>query len=248
MPPTDKRSPEPDAPAGAPPLVAMPPELLAELLGLVRSRAESDGASPVTERMLTALEGIAAGNKRLGEEFARTVRRSNAQASGFTVFAYDRRCDYCTKKQRHPVVDETGAVVLNAEGPYAHPKPKLVHKVFVCGGPQTEESLTPLEIELFNQFTHSKTAHNGAYTAMLRRDGTSSVLTIDFPAKSLDNLQDLPRSLAELLAELLYGDEATDAQDLVGEVMRLKKRLAELESVSVRTAPPTVDAPAAAAV
>lgn len=246
MPPTEKRAPEPDATPGTPPLMAMPPELLAELLSLVRTRAEGE-PSPVTERMLSALEGIAQGNKRLGEEFARTVRRSNAQASGVTVFAFDKRCAYCTTKQRHPVVDETGAVVPNAEGSYAHPKPKLVHKVFVCGGPQTEESLTPLEIELFNSFTRSSTAHGGAYTAMLRRDGTSSVLTIDFPAKSLDNLQDLPRTLAELLAELLYGDEATDAQDLVGEVMRLKKRLAELESITVASVTPAAPPPVAAA-
>lgn len=221
-----------------PALVGIPPELLAELMGLVRSR-QSD-SSPSHERMLTALEGIAKGNQKLGEEFARTVRRSNATHSGISTFTFDKRCEYCRKQQPHPVLDADGQVVAGQLGPLAHPKPKLIHKVTVCGGPQHEESLTPLEIELFNQFTHSVTAHSGSWTAMLRRDGTTSVLSIDFPAKTLDHMQDLPRTLAELLGELLFGDEATDATDLVGEVMKLKKQLAEMVAQTKAPAPTPV--------
>lgn len=234
--PADKRPPADPSPTQlAPALVAMPPELLAEMMSLIRTRAEAE-PSPVTERMLAALEGLAAGNKRLGDEFARTVRRSNAQATGLSVFAYDKRCEFCRAKKPHPRLDDDGNVIPNVDGPLFHPKPQLVHKVFICGGPQHVEMLTPLEIELLNSFTRSVTAHNGSWVAMLRRDGNTSVLTIDFPAKSIDDLQVLPRTLAELLAELLYGEEATDAMDLVGEVMRLKKRLAELETVKVTPA------------
>jgi hypothetical protein len=230
-------APSESAPSPAVPAVTLSSEMFAELMGLVRGRAESE-PSPVTERMLTALEGLAKGNQRLGEEFARTVRRSNAQSPGLSVFTYDKRCEHCRTKTPHPALDADGQVVPGATGPLAHPKPRLIHKVLVCGGPQQEDALTPLEIELFNQFTKSVTAHNGNWVAMLRRDGTTSVLTIDFPAKTLDHLQDLPRTMAELLAELLYGEEATDAMDLVGEVMRLKKRLAELETVTVTTKAP----------
>lgn len=242
----EKRPTEPTTPP-PPALVGMPPELLAELMALIRTRGQAD-ASPTTERMLTALEGIAKGNQRLGEEFARTVRRSNAQASGVSVFAFDKRCEFCRTKKPHPVIDADGQVVAGAVGSLAHPKTKLIHKVFLCGGPQHEDSLTPLEIELFNQFTRSTSAHDGSWVAMLRRDGTSSVLTIDFPAKTLDHLQDLPRSLAELLGELLFGDEATDAMDLVGEVMRLKKRIAEMESITVTAKAPAPAEPVAAGV
>jgi hypothetical protein len=226
-----KRAPT-ESPAAAAPLVGLPAELVTELLGLIRDRARAD-ASPASERMLGALESLAKGNAKLGEEFARTVRRSNAQSPGLSVFTYDKRCEFCKTHTPHPLRDGDGQVIPHGVGPLAHPKPALVHRVIVCGGPQHVESLTPLEIELFNSFTHSVTAHQGTWTAMLKRDGTTSTLAIDFPAKTLDHLQDLPRTLAELLGELLFGDEATDATDLVGEVMRLKKRLAELETVRV---------------
>lgn len=220
------------------PLIGMPQELVTELLGLIRARTDAEQGSASSERLLVALEGMAQGNKRLGEEFARTVRRANATASGLTTFAYDKRCPHCKAVTPHPVVDEHGQVVPGKVGELAHPKAKLKHKVLLCGGPQTEDILTPLEIELFNSFTHSTTAHNGTWTAMLKQDGNTTVLSVDFPAKTLDQLAELPRSLAELLGELLYGDEATDATDLVGEVMRLKKRLAEMEALTVSTTPP----------
>lgn len=238
---TSKR-PAPPADA-APPLIGLPTELVTELLGLIRTRAAGD-PSPASDRMLTALESLARGNQKLGEEIGRTVRRSNATSPGLSVFTYDKRCEYCRTRTPHPLLDGEGHVIPNGVGPLAHPKPALIHRVMVCGGPMHTESLTPLEIELFNSFTRSVTAHNGTWVAMLRRDGNSSTLTIDFPAKTLDHLQDLPRTLAELLGELLFGDEATDATDLVGEVMRLKKRLAELETVVVVPAA----APAVAAV
>lgn len=225
------------------PLIGMPQELVTELLGLIRTKSESE-ASPTSERLLQALEGMAQGNKRLGEEFARTVRRANATSSGLTTFAYDKRCPHCKAVTPHPALDADGQVIPGQVGPLAHPKARLTHRVVLCGGPQTEDILTPLEIELFNSFTRSTTAHNGQWTAILKQDGNSSVLAVDFPAKTLDQLAELPRSLAELLGELLYGDEATDATDMVGEMMRLKKRIAELESVTVGT---TAPAPLAAA-
>lgn len=235
MAPEKTAAPKTDSTPGNPPLVAMPAELVSELLTMIRSRA-SDDPSPVMERLLVALEQQGQASKRLGEEFARTVRRSNAVAPNLSVFTYDKRCEYCTKKKPHPVYDGDGNLVAGAEGDLAHPKPRLKHQVFICGGKQLEDSLTPLEIELLNSFDKSLSAKGGRWTAMVRRDGNRSILTIDFPARTIDELQDLPRSLPELLSELLYGEEATDAMDLVAEVVRLKKRLAELESQTNTTA------------
>ncbi len=217
-------------------LVGMPPELLSELIQTLKSRRESEHDNPIMERMLLALEAQAAASKRLGDEFARTVRRSNATHPNMSVFTFDKRCKWCRDGEPHPVLDKNGVVVPGVVGPLAHPKPKLKFETYVCGGKQFEDSLTPLELDLFNQFESSRTARGGTWSAVIKRDGTTAKLFINFPSRTLDELQDLPRTLPEVLNELLFGEEAVDAHDMIGEMLAMKKRIKELEAAATASA------------
>ncbi len=125
-------------------------------------------------------------------------------------------------KGRHP---ENGLI--------GHPRTKLKYRTFFCGSLEREDALSPLEIELYNTFTVSRTARKGTWTATLDVDGSAEVLKIDCPFQGLDargNLPDLPA----ILFELLYsGENAVTAQNQVGMLLELQKRIKELESAQV---------------
>lgn len=165
------------------------------------------------ELMKAAVDGM----KGLRDEVERTVRRSNASHPGISVFSYP-------------------------EGDVKRPKPKLKYEVYFCGGKQREDQLKPREIDLFNQFTGSKEARDGAWTARLERDGNKKKLFIDVPAKTIDHLSSLPQELSYILTELLYGADVVDPLKQMDRIHELEARLAQLEKNAPKLVDPGVPA------
>lgn len=126
------------------------------------------------------------------------------------------------ENERHPDVS-----AFNPKGERDNPRPKLAHKVLFCGMELDEEELTLGEIELFNKFTHSCVARNGAWKADLKPSvkGGKSELTIAIPVATSDDRMDLPNGISLILSELLGGEKAVDPASLAERVAELEKEL-----------------------
>lgn len=135
------------------------------------------------------------------------------------ALAEDRRV-----RPRENATDPGLSVFSHPEGERQHPKPRLRRATYWPRGvKQTEDLLTPEEIEAFNAFDHNCTARDGAWTATITRSGTTEVLEIDAPVKTPDDRMNLPNGLLLILRELREGPEAVD-------VVRMAARLARLEA------------------
>ena len=121
-----------------------------------------------------------------------------------------------------------GVSSFNPLGERDHPRPKLIHAVLFCGMQLDEDELTLGEIELFNKFTHSCVARNGAWKADLKpgAKGGKSELTIAIPVSTTDDRMDLPNGISLILTELLGGEKAADPATLAQRVAELEKLLA----------------------
>jgi hypothetical protein len=114
------------------------------------------------------------------------------------------------------------------EGELVKPKAKLARPTFFCGGREREDTLTPHEIDLYNQFAGTRSSRNGTWTAEVRQNGSAQELYVNVPAKSVDERMGLP-PLSLILFELLQGQAAADPT-------RLAERVAELEAKLAKSA------------
>lgn len=212
-----------------PDMVGMPLELLQELIAGLRAGRQAPGGedNPALQAAIRAIEAQAATTEKLAEEFKRTVRRSNETHTGISAFTFDFRCEICKDVARGSRTathrDELGEPLGQA-----HPKPALRYETFFCGGRQREDQLTPLEIELFNAFEASRESRDGAWQAILSRDGLKKRLAVNVPAAYLDDMMSLP-PLTQILSELLYGSEIANPDLAMARILELEKKIAELE-------------------
>jgi hypothetical protein len=125
--------------------------------------------------------------------------------------------------ENHPDVSD-----YNPNGERDHPRPKLLHKVFFSGMELEQDELKLGEIELFNKFTHSCVARNGAWKADLRPGlkGGKGELHISIPVATTDDRMELPNGMSLILTELLGGAKAADPASLAERVAELEKQLA----------------------
>ena len=112
------------------------------------------------------------------------------------------------------------------EGNLKRPKPSLRRLTFHCRVKQNEDLLTPEEIEAFNAFTVNCTARDGAWTAVIEKNGTTERLLIDHPAKTPDDRMNLPNGLLLILQELREGPESVDIGSMATRIARLEAQLA----------------------
>lgn len=203
----------------APTVIQMPVEMFQQLLASLPK--PGDGASAELTAAIRGIEATAKATALLQSEVQRTVRRSNAHHPNKSAFTFDPRCETCKSGAIH---EETGDL--------GHPKAKLRHKTYFCYGLQREDQLTPVEIELFNQFTESKEARDGAWTATIERGSSASqrALHVNVPAKSIDDLASLPPALTQILVELLYGQTVSDPVLSMERIRDLERRLSEMEA------------------
>ncbi len=167
-----------------------------QLMELVKAATAGGSKSAEFELATTAL-------KELSSQVKRTVRQSNAEYPGISVFS-------------HP------------EGELAHPKDRLKYQTYCVGQKQSEEQLTPQEIDLFNAFTSSKEVPSKRWKAELTQNGSATRLSVTFPARTNDDLATLP-PLTQILAELLYGSEVADPVLGMQRLAEAEKRIRELQ-------------------
>lgn len=196
------------------PLSGLSPEHLAALAQVFQA-ANNQGDKH--GELIAAITKLAESSQQIAVETKRQTRFQNAEATGLSPFDYDSRCEQCR------------TVTPHADGRLPHPKPALKYRTFFCFNKQTAESLTPLEVELFNSFTESRTARHGTWKADLGRDGNIDALSIEVPFVGGDNRGSLP-SLAQILTELLTGEPVPDAVNLVAELAALRQKVAELDA------------------
>ena len=117
------------------------------------------------------------------------------------------------------------------EGEEARPKAKLRRETFFCGVKQSDEQLTPLEIDLFNAISESKSARKGLWTANCEvpTNGSRGRLIVNIPASSADDLTGV-YALPSILTELATGQDATDVGKLMSQMAEMKAQIDALHS------------------
>jgi hypothetical protein len=172
--------------------------------------------------VLSKISDSQAALTKLVGEMQRATNKENPNYEDRSVYNFDPACPSCKARERHPT--ENGE-----PGKFGHPKPKLKHETFFCGGIQREDWLTPMEIDLFNQFEKSTTAREGRWTATLSRDGTRKVLHIALPYRGADVRAELP-PLTTILLELIYGPAIADPMQQLQMITDMQKQIAALEA------------------
>ena len=219
--------PEPVHPG--PPVLALPIDQLKELVALITA---SQNRSPELETAVQAVQALVTTQGQFVEQQRRTVGRSNAVGddTGLSAFAYDPECAICRAGGDHPI-DAHGEPIDRRKK--AHPKAPLAHKAFFCGSPLTLDLLTPLEANLINTFTTAKDARggygidgeDGGWSARFVGSGSSRRLEIWLPFKGIDVRGNLP-TLAQILTELLFGQDAVDRAGQIGLIQKLQAQIA----------------------
>jgi hypothetical protein len=99
-----------------------------------------------------------------------------------------------------------GISAFNPLGEKNHPRPELVGKVFWLGYLLNKNELTKAEIDYVNQLQPGL-YHDGHWTVMNLRPGVSNTqeLLVLFPCKDPDARANLPRSMTEMLREMVEG-------------------------------------------
>jgi hypothetical protein len=99
-----------------------------------------------------------------------------------------------------------GISVFNPLGEKNAPRPELVGKVFWLGYLLHKDELTAPEIELVNQLQPG-IYHNGSWSVVNLRPGVANTqeLLVLFPCKDPDARANLPRSMTEMLREMVEG-------------------------------------------
>lgn len=176
-------------------------ERLAELDRLIEEQkkrlAQTTGGGMTAEQFTQVLATMQQGQKEIADA-SRPVRHSNPDHLHISAFS-------------HP------------EGDLKRPKNKLARETFLNGHRESEEDLTPGEIDAYNAIQHSCEARDGRWTAVVK----GKRLLIDVPSKTPDDRMDLPSSLTLILRELALGKRAADPVEMAARLSALEKQMAE---------------------
>lgn len=168
-------------------------------------------------------------------QLAPTLNAAKAQTGGAGLSAEDLRS--ILKDQRKAMKPENDqhpgiSAFSYPEGEQARPKGQLRRITRFIGMRQREDSLTPVEIDLFNRFDGSRVARGGAWRADLKGHGTAEELHILCDdALTLDGRASMP-SLSLILRELLDGEAAANPDALSQRVADLEARIKALQPVA----------------
>lgn len=195
----------------APQAVMMSEAMLTQLLQAIQGTANPPSNQDALIESVKTMAEMAKATRA-------SQRISNIEHEDISPFTYDSRCTFCQTRTKHPENNKIG-----------HPRARLKYRTFFCGSLEREDALTPLEIELYNSFTVSRTARNGTWKAIMDVDGTAEVLHIDVPFQGMDARANLP-DLVVILFELLQsGENAVTPQNQIALMLDLQKRIKELE-------------------
>jgi hypothetical protein len=102
---------------------------------------------------------------------------------------------------------------------------------YFSGNRQREDTLTPLEITLFNQIVKSTDARDGLWKARVSRNGGSQELHVSVPMDR-DRRSELP-SLVLILRELIGGRESVDPDSMAVQMAAMRAELDALKQTAV---------------
>jgi hypothetical protein len=138
-------------------------------------------------------------SQKADREETRTVRRSNADHTHVSAFSH-------------------------ALGDLKQPKAKLTRETYFNNHRESEDELTPAEIEAFNAITESCEARggyaNGGWSAVVK----GNRLKVDVTSYTIDDRMNLPNGLVLILKELAEGPRAVTPENMA-------TRIAELERI-----------------
>lgn len=159
---------------------------------------------------------------------AKTLGTAKAQGAGLSAsdlrqVLVDQRKALRPENDRHPEI----SAFSHPEGNLKRPKPSLRRKTYFNGIQEQDDSLTPMEIDLYNRFGETRLARRGMWKADVRRNGSEDELWILTEPHTLDGRQGLP-PLVSVLRELLDGEEAANPEKLFARVADLEARLKAL--------------------
>ncbi len=97
-------------------------------------------------------------------------------------------------------------------------------QVFFNGARESEEQLTPEEIDAYNAITESREARDGRWKAVIDQNGKRLLLTV--PSHSLDDRGDVP-PLVLVLRELALGAKAADPSQMAARLAALEQAMAQ---------------------
>ena len=137
-------------------------------------------------------------------EQSRSVRHSNADHPHVSAFS-------------HPL------------GDLKQPKPKLARETYFNNHRESEDELTPAEIEAFNAITHTCEAREGLWTARVK----GNRLLINVPSYTMDDRMNLPDGLVLILTELAHGKKAVTPADMLQQIADLRAQLERMNSGAV---------------
>ncbi len=171
---------------------------------LAAAQGNSGGGNDAIALLAATMERLVAAQNRSADATEKTITRSNATHPGKSSFSHK-------------------------EGERDHPKNTLNAKTAFLGVPQFEDTLTPVEIDLFNAITSGRTAREGAWVATYTpsMNGGKSSLNVSI-AITEGNLAATP-TLVQILTELATGAKPQDVASLYETIAEMSAKLARLE-------------------
>lgn len=172
------------------------------------------------------------------DHFAQLIERMPKGLSGEDLLAILDRHSQNTAAQaekvrvvRHSNADhEHKSAFSYPEGDLARPKPRHVtpdgraRQVFFNGARESEEQLTPAEIDAYNAITESREAKDGRWKAVIDQNGKRLLITV--PSFTPDDRGDVP-PLILVLRELALGAKAADPSQMAARLAALEQAMAQ---------------------
>ncbi|MGV1037711.1 MAG: hypothetical protein ACOYD0_11905 [Candidatus Nanopelagicales bacterium] len=187
----------------------------------------------VVEKLIEEVEALKKANKGLSADDLERILASQREASDDSTRQSMKALTNALirENQTHPGI----SAFSYPEGDVARPKPILSdatgnpRETFFCDVRQNEDSLTPAEIEAFNQIRTDCSTRNDTWWARIFKNGMREVVRIMVPCKDLDARMQLPKSLTAILFELQNGTKPLDIDSLARQLADMKDQLAKYQ-------------------
>lgn len=166
--------------------------------------ASGNSSNDAIALLATTMRDLVAAQNRSADATEKTVTRSNATHPGVSAF--------------------------NPKGEREFPRPKLKAQTLFLGVPQWEDTLTEVEIDLFNSITSGRTARDGKWVANYTpsTNGGKATLHVTIAIQEGDLASTPP--LVQILAELATGAKSEDMSTLMVEMATMKAELDALKA------------------
>jgi hypothetical protein len=187
----------------------------------VSKTENTPAADPVADR-LAQLDAL------IEEQKARLAAIAPAPAVGLTgddlksILKATKEEQDATRSIRHSNADHRHiSAFSHPEGDLKAPKPKLIRETYFNNHRESEDELTPAEIDAYNAITHTCSARSDQWTARVK----GNRLLVDVPSYTMDDRMNLPDGLVLILRELAQGERAVTPADMAARIADLERQV-----------------------